>query len=518
MNVSPIFRPCSRLAATVIMLGVAGFVLLPSAAHAQYNFTPLEKGDIQEQEDRVLVVQGLKAGGDYAFWAQISGDKELTAAQRALNFNQHFRLKLDSAPLRQADMHLTLEVLPSGLNSVSLRSIPTAPSAPTNDGLNLALTAREAYFRWRFNPLSGLVMGKQALTLGDAHGKVFQGLTTGLSCECKMGTWDFPVSVARTGSDNGNWMTNIGFGYTAWEEGEAPGSRDRLKVSIFRLVYDESNVPLGKNLGPSVYTAATPGTANSTQMADGGTPNAVFYDVNGMEYFGLRVEWESGWFFLDTDVTSGQGKRKYHRYRDPVTGLPTAALSTGNTYEIASVSGGVLQVETGIQGGVQKFSLQFLQANGDPYVDPATAGVYTRTLQGYYPITNNTFAGPRYYFNGFSSQVGDGTGLGNSISNTQVTGLVYTYDDPKDSKKKFLVGLYGLSLVQPTMDATLKPQKNLGVELDGIMTFYFAEELQFEMELDMFSKGPAFRYPDTWALATQTGGLYRLQARFLYHF
>ncbi|NIR98521.1 MAG: hypothetical protein GWO39_13180, partial [Gammaproteobacteria bacterium] len=103
-----------------------------------------------------------------------------------------------------------------------------------------------------FNPRSGLIVGKQELSLGDRRGKLFHGVAPAITFDCKAGTWCFPVGLAMIGPKGADAIVHLALQFNGWDE-QHDGFRHALEVEVFRLIYTEEDVPLGKNLGPARF-------------------------------------------------------------------------------------------------------------------------------------------------------------------------------------------------------------------------------------------------------------------------
>ena len=504
---------------------------VPLTAQAQMNFKPLDRGEYTEVEDRVLVVKGLEAGGDYAFMLQRLYDPELPGTSTRSRIFQDFRLNLDSAIDREVDMHITLEAVSGQLNDADPRLAPALDNRLDDGMSDMTVQAREAYLRYRFNPRSGLIMGKQEVSIGDRRGKTFDGIVPGATLDCQVKTWCFPFGVFKIGKDDNDFVYHFALTYNAWEDPEdTPENtpKDTLKVEIFRTLYNETNTPLGTNLGPGYKDrnnpAVTPYSINTAvgpqnaQVVDGnGVP--MYFDSVNHNYFGLRIDFQNGGFFWNYDVTSDQGSRKYHLYIDPATDQPVGTPSYGTRVVEKNISGVAMETEIGFQGDEVRGGLRAMNATGDKYI--AGEGGYLRNMVGYYEISPGTYKGTRYYFNGRDSDVGDGGGLGHSINNTRVVGLFVDWDSPGESRKAFHTGVFKLTRNHPVPigDPALGVQSTeIGTEWDNMAVFYIHKALQLQLEGNIFYQGPAFSYTDYIVPDGHTQTNVQLIGRFVYHF
>lgn len=476
------------------------FILLLLAvghsAWAQNNFRPLERGDFNEVEERLIIIRGLEVGADFALRVRsLDGDK-LDDDQKGTNTHQDLRLKLKTLFHRDVEIHLNLELAPSDISETRLREAETDQRGRLQDSGTTAVNAREAYLRYGFNPRSAMIFGKHEISIGDRRGKVYNGISPGVTFDCKMGTWCFPFGLSMIGEASGDAVFHVGLQYTGWDETREEG-RERLEVEVYRVVYNEGNVPLGKNLGPARYNPGDAdgllGNTDYSQLLDATLP--VYYDADGIEYFGFRVTWENPLFFLNFDANSSQGNRKYHRYRHPTQGI-SGNLSDGSAQVQQAVKGVAVESEIGMKFTGIRLGLRFMNATGDEYVDPSGSDVFLRPLKGYHEITPGIYKGARLYFNGGDSDISDGGGLGHSINNTRLMGFFLEVDSKEKLDLSYALGIYSLTLNQSIPNARDDLVNSVGIEVDNLLIWHLHKAVEFQFEFNAILADGALRYDD----------------------
>ena len=518
--------------AVALLAGAAGV-----RAQVQPNFTPVERGDLTESEQKLLVIRGIETGGDYAMLLRENQDKDLQYLETDTTMNQDFRLRLNTTFNEDVAMYLTVQTATTALNPTNLRGQPVENLGHEANGLNLQLVAREAYLQYRFNPNSAANVGQFDRELGDKRGKVYHAIASGAAFNCRVGTWCMPFGAIKVGPGDADWIYDWALRYNAYDEPAGNGRR-YFSAEIFRIIYTENNIPLGNNLGPATYNAADPLDPTRVQMTDDATSqkclqtgsvgcgNPLFYDATAFNYFGLRLDWEPSTFFLSFDFTSGQGSRTYHLYRNPSNGFfgtnASSGFSTPPSYNCTpgpctqgpvspsySIDGYATELEMGFRWAPDvrgQFGLRIMSASGDPArdtVDPATGlykspngAAYSRGLNGYYEITPGTYRGTRLYFNGADTQVDLGGGLGHSVNNKQVYGFYFDWADPEGSKLGYRGGLYQINLANPILNVARKKVDNVGVELDNMLVWYLQKHLSIQFEANLLSSGGAMSIDD----------------------
>ncbi len=491
------------LAGTALLL--AGLVLLPMHAAAQLNFKPLERGDVKEVDQKLVVVRGadgkefaLELGGDFAIRSSGEKAKRLDLLDRRTQFDEDFRLKIRTWFHQDVALHLTLQTAPSGFNDSNLRQAPADNRGSLTDSKPLTLTAREAYLLFNTNPNSHLLFGKQEISLGDRRGKVYDALQPGASFDCRVGTWCMPFGAIKAGEASADWIYHWALEYRPWD-GLKNNMRDTLEVEIFRIIYTESNVPLGTNLGPATFDRENPEVATRTQQTDF-TGKPIYFDAREQNYMGLRLNWLGGPLFANLDFTSDQGKRIYHRFREPnggpSVGLPIYANGVGSKFQRESIAGYTYESELGFRWQQGQTGLRYMTATGDSVKPPDNGKNFLRVLRGYHEITPGTYRGSRIYFNGTDSDVQDGSGLGHSVNNTTLVGWFIDLDYPDDKKVGYSGGLFAIRKNEAIFNALGKLRSNVGLELDNVLTWHVHKAVKVQFEANVLRAGGAFSLDD----------------------
>jgi len=474
---------------------------------AQVNFKPLERGEYNEVEERVISVKGLEAGLDYALTVENREYKGLPPGGEGTRNLQDIRLKLKTTLHRDVALHLTLGPTLNNLQQADLRAgqAPESSDGRLRDAQPTTLGVRESYLRYAFNPRSFMLLGKHELSLGDRQGKVFNGIVPAYTLDCQAGTWCMPFGAAFIGKTSGDSIYHWSLQYNAWDE-VTDGLRNTLSVEVFRVIYQEKKVPLGKNLGPTAYNPdfdpTDPTTALPGQVLDS-TPTPVTYDTGKDNYYGVRWDLQSGWFYWNGDVIGHQGSRRYF------------AENSERFYKVRARAG---ETEIGGRWSTGQVGLRLMTASGDPYIDTATSAGYWRHLRGYHEITPGAYTGARLYFNGGDSQVDQGAGLGHSVNNTTLIGLVFRADDAENRQISYHAGLYKLRLNEAIPGKLGTDVTDIGIEWDNMLIWNVHKALIFQFEANLIRPGDAFRLNDYSAVSIESGYFAQGLVRLVYQF
>ena len=519
--------PAARMLRGAAVLGpalLATLALLLTVAPAwgqQPNFKPLEQGDYTEVEQRVMIARGLEVGAEYALRVLSTHYPDLPPELDGTNTKHDLRLTLNTVFHTDVQVHLTLELGETDFSATRMREADTSVQGRLNDSLPTSISAREAYLRYNFNPRSGLIFGKQELSLGDRLGKTFNALVPGITFDCQAGTWCMPFGYAIIGSHNADAIVHWALTYNAWDEQNA-GQQDALKVEIFRLRYHEEDVPLGRNLGPARFNPDDPdnlnGTADPSQLLETtGTPAPVYYDASQQDYYGFRVTWLGGPFFANLDATAYRGQRKYHLC-DFGTCTPGFLELTGQDVTPRGVKGSAVETSLGWRFAAGRLGLRAMSATGDKYTAYSNGQDYNRDLIGYYEITPGTYGGTRLWFNGTNSSVESGAGLGHSVNNTRLVGLFLEIEDREQRKLGYSGGVYRLSYNNPILNTAGEEVADIGVEWDNVVSWYVHKALKFQFEANGILGGQAFRLDDQSLPGTNRDNIYQVIGRVVYAF
>ena len=492
---------------------------LPSVLFAQTNFIPLERGDYEEREEKLMFSPGVQLSGDYRFRVATVQAGNLpeslpgrnTAGEMAMDHD--LRLHLKSTVHRTVTLNLELATGQSPWHNANLRR-NRSTWAQEPDGQGVTISARQLHLGLKFNPRNTLRVGKQEIKIGDRRGKVFEGVLTGVSQPaCRAGTWCYELGGMRLSSAGGDMLYYFSLDYPFFYEVDANEQPiNILRAEIFRIKYTEHDIPAGlHNVPRSLPDNVTSTSACSSRWSgyavwDKGNSDCtpLFYHANGQEYYGLRVLWETPNFELYLDYVNNFGNRNYYKYNQ---------RQTLTQYKL---SGRAAELELTYRDDIHATTLVLLYASGDEDLGDTQAN-HARNLKGYFEIMPGTYGGTQFYFNGGSTDFNGGTGLGHSINNTQMTGLRYRYNIPEEDFT-YRFGLYQLKRRVAVTDANGQAVKNIGVEWDNTFSFKLAQHVQAHIDLNLFSSGKAFAYDDHSTPLGATEMITHAAGRLLYHF
>lgn len=502
--------------------------LIPLKGHAQTNFTPLEVGDYMEKQERLAFSPGLQFSGNYNMLVKqaLSGetpdrdDDELKADE--LTMEHDIALHLKTTFHRHISINLELAARQGHFNRSDLRQDGINGREIPNETQEADIQARQAYLEFLPHP-NGLVrFGKQYLNLGDRNGKVYSGLMSGISQRCRAGTWCYELGGTKAGDHPADWLYFFALNYPVLESRNQAGNvTNRLDVEIFRIFYTERDVPLGNHLGPIArdpgleddaaeilsysdetltsdeITAIQRGRLGNLSQVVDQNGNGMFYDAEQQEYFGVRLNWVTSWIRLHFDITSNQGKRLYHLDRslnlEPELGSNSGEFK--NNHIKRSIAGVASELDLDVPYEGFTFGLRWMYASGtkEKQDSDLEGNNYIRTLNSYYEIVPGSYRGTNLYFGG-SPEFGAISGLGHSVSNTQLIGFKFRYD-ATETPISYRGGLFSLSRVESVLDHDGEKTQDIGLELDNEIHFVMDKQLHLIGELNILKMGAAF----TWS-------------------
>lgn len=511
-----VFEPVLLL---VVFLGI---LTSSQPASGQANFKPLERGNYTEVEEKLIMLRGLEVSGAYGFRIRVNSTSELGLNQ-GTDAHQDLRLNMKTVFHRDVAIHLNLEMGKGNFAESNLRENSSVKQGDLQDGQTLAIMAREAYLRYKFNPRSALLVGKQEVSVGDNRGMIFSGIVPAITLECNLGTWCMPFEMAKVGPTSGDVLYHIGFRYTAWNHTEKNVPK-KLEVEIYRINYKEGNIPLGRNLGPARFNPDDPinaaGKADASQYLENSIGKApIYFDASGQNFYGINISWRKGAYFTEFNYLGNKGWRKYHTYRYPFYGVIANLDSPAQGQVIQLVKGTALEAEIGLDTPDVRYGLRVLNGSGDQYVPGAGSNqTFDRGLRGYFEITPGTYRGTRLYFNGAGSQLDQGAGLGHSINNTRMVGMFLDVNKKTKKTLEYSFGLYKLDLNEPILNTQGVYQSDIGLEMDNLLIWNQHKALKFHFELNAIKAGGAFRADDYSRPSAKPNDMIQAIFRLLYTF
>ena len=502
---------------------------------AQTNFIPLERGDAVEREERLMFSPGVQLSGDYRFrsnWINSSQAPESRAGTNssvAYAYDQDIRFTLRSNVHRTVSINLELSTEQDALYLSDLRANRSNRMwDPESQQVNVG--ARQAFLELNTHPRDRTRIGKQEVNIGDRRGKVFTGIVSGFTQLCTVGTWCYEFGAAKLSQRLSDWIYFLSLDYAFWNDRDSQGKAlDVFRAEIFRMKYTEHDVPLGRNNVPlqklssstiSTLENLTNSSGGKTPFISGGSCHSdmsdymvnsdckpIYYYSHEYEYWGLRLVYESPSFEIYGDMIGSTGKRRHYVYDTP---------GTQTSSKINGIAG---ELEMSYTSGDHRYGFIAMMARGDKEIqDPNKEGLnYLRDLSGYYEIMPGTYKGTQFYFNGGSTELNSGTGLGHSINNTSMLGLRYNYDVP-DSETLYLGGIYQLKRMQDVYNKFGIPTKDIGLELNNTIRFPIAIHAVMDFDINLFSPGTAFSYDDHDVPGSVTDLFFHVAARLFYSF
>ncbi|MBF0351051.1 MAG: hypothetical protein HQM11_08455 [SAR324 cluster bacterium] len=495
---------------------------------AQSNFIPLERGDIEEKEDRWAFSPGIQLSGDYRLRANYRTGSDVPGIESRYEsgetvIDQEIRLRIRSVMHRMISINLELQAVQDPFNDSDLK---TENSHRTPQSQETDIQARQAYLEYNSNPHGILKLGKHYINIGDRRGKVFSGILSGVSQQCTAGTWCYEAGAMKTAPHPSDMLYFLSLDYPIFDDvDEAGNPLNKFNVEIYRIIYTERNIPMGGLTArapiPADDEVSTPGQ-NDIYVRD--LDNRImYYDAFEQQFGGLRILWETSSINLSFDVNATQGLRRYHLLQDQY-GLIPANLGEGSPLDerkLAKHSFNALssEFEFSYRLGNHKLTFLNLYARGDKeHKDPDNVGKnYLKTLYGYYEIMPGAYQGNRFYFNGSEMNLRGGTGLGHSINNTSMQGLRYKVKSEDDSIF-YEAGLYEMNRDQPVFNDKGTYVRYIGLEWDNIISWAMDKKLRFDLELNGIRPGKAFTFDDFSTPETRKGLILHGVGRVMYSF
>lgn len=534
-----------RFPSTLVLSFFVFLISLATLASAQSHFTPLKPEDVKESESVLKFIPGIAVSGDYDFHAIDTNSGTFTDEEseenQGLQFQHDLRLDFRSVVHRNASLNLEIATQASGFNNADLRDPNSTQAGSSVDSQAIGLFARQAYLEYNSNPNNILRFGKQELNIGDRRGKVFSGVLSGIAQTCTMGTWCYDLGALKMGEHPADWLYVGALKYPVIESGNLEeGTNHNLDVEVFRIFYTERDIPLGKsnistqrNLEDwdAVGTTFTSGSdaqkaaeRQSIRQAVDRQGRPLYYDAIQQEYFGLRLDWEISGFLLNFDLTGNQGQRRYHlntgRNSKPKPDLGSANDQFKSQNRVKqNIAGVASELEMRYRMENHQFLFRWMTATGDrEREDKANEGNnFLRPLNGYTEIIPGSYQGTRLYFNGPSTDISSGTGLGHSVNNTTLYGGLYRYETI-DFPANLEIGLFSLGRNQSVLNEKGDRVQDIGIEWDNRFVWNFEKHLSVQAEANFFQPKDAYSYNDNSVPLEENELITQFVGRVLYSF
>ncbi|MGB0708768.1 MAG: hypothetical protein ACPGTI_16360, partial [bacterium] len=104
-----------------------------------------------------------------------------------------------------------------------------------------------------------------------------------------------------------------------------------------------------------------------------------------------------------------------------------------------------------------------------------------------------------------------------TIANTQMLGARYRFT-VEASETFYEAGFYYLDHVNPVMTTSGGKASHIGIEWDNTFSWKLRDFVTWDLELNFFRQGKAFRYDDYEPSASGTGSVTHFASRVYYSF
>ncbi len=503
-----------------VLLLAMSFCGTPQTTFAQINFQPLEKGEYEEVEERLLVLRGVEADAEFSAWLRYNDNKEFGELTENLKNTPYQNLRFGLRTVTHPDVSINM-VLQLGNNLVKTNELRDKKNSfeSRSEGSDNGVALYESWLRYEPNPRSPIYIGKKYLSLGGNRGAVFEANIPAITFDCRAKSWCVPFGTAFVGEYKLDVINHISLLYTFWDE-EAPAGRKRhFSNELFIFEHTESNIPLGKNLGPgfSDYKKETNNPEDNEINKDptliyDDNNTLVYYDVKGIYTYGFHLNWENPILHFRLQVLGVNGERVYHPYRRFNIGYEGQTLSTGEEIN-SSYTGRFYESELNFYFDKNELTLQTMNASGDE----EQAG-YDRNLGGYYEITPGSYRGSQLFFNGFGPSFYDGGGLGHSVNNIQMNSLKYSWLNPDKKGFLFSMSVHDLKYNNPILNEDDELVSNIGTEINIKWKTALRHQTYSVIEANHLFAKEAFRLNDYTKPVSDPDDFSQLIFRLIYSF
>jgi hypothetical protein len=478
-------------------------LLVPSVLFSQSNFTPLEKGDYEIVEEKILFNPGVQVGGFYRAYSTSKRDG-LSGEEEFSQIAQEIGIKIESKINTNVKVHALLQ------NKLSLvdNQEPGYTSdkayeqqdSTTDDGM--AVVFKEAYLEYNHNPRAILKLGRHAINPADRKGLIYKGVNTGVSQDCSMGTWCTYAGGARLGTYDAIYWAQLDYPVffndimiqDLWE-GERQQSS--LNIELFRLIYMGLDTPLAPYGGAAVVNSPYQARDND---------ELVYFDALKTEYEGFNINWNYHDLLFELSYIMLYGKRKYH----------VGSQSGSNTYRsldsTQKLNGRLVNIDINYQFTDNwRFGYSFMSSSGNKVSSP-NENFWEKNSAAYFEIQKGSFGDALFYLNGIENM-----GEGHSISNLIYRSYRFSY---RDSAQDFVfdINYYHFKRAESVYNEFNNRVSEIGTELDLLLSFNLEKQLLFQSYVSLFRMGDAYAVNDSMTPGDNDKEAYQIGLNLEYNF
>jgi len=393
--------------------------LWPALAEAQMAFTPLQEGEFEQKDDLKdppanLTLHGFYEAGYFlpreSYWgnslAPATSRQEMLLAIRS-TFNENLSL----------NAHISNQKTLLNDQRLGYMSERESEWGTSREADGMTLHFKEAYLEYNHNPNAVLKLGYQAANPADGMGLVYQGIGSGITQRCRMGTWCYYIGALKLDTPENNTLFWGQLDYPIFETGVTTqdpwmGKRQvsSLNVEVFRVFYNGNHIPLSRYEGwVAPYSDAHLQNENGKYIS---------FDQRKTEYVGFNLKWNYYAFQLHQNLITLHSTRNFYA---------VDANSDDRNFYPKRIKGGILRrsdIFTHLGEG-WRWRLERLDSPGTDHDTPAEEEWWKEDSKGYSEVQKGFFGDALIYLNGL-----DLSGDGHSVNNLEYwrSGFDYATD------------------------------------------------------------------------------------------
>ena len=499
----------SRNFVRILPVTVVILLLLVGTALAQNNFTPLKEGEYKTEYEEPKYVPDARISGDYRFiYLNRRGSRFSGGAHPYDYLRQEFNLMFTSEVNTNVSLNVEISndysIIGTERDSyVSKRRRDIEDGSKSNDS---QIILKQSYVEYNHNPMAMLRFGKQKIELGDREGLVFKGILTGITQQCKVGSWCYSIGAMKLGPNDNDRLYWGSLDYPVYESGvmvndpwdkKAFRHENSLNVEIHRVYWKQHDIALAKFGGRTwksndaylynsdVSEEQATIDRNTTPTSNATDDHLAYFDTN-MEYYGVNLNWRFYGFKADLIYVQMNGRRIYH--------VGTDANEDKNPDELVEklasekLMGFAVNLNLSLQFAEEwQFTTEGFWTNGNENnKEKNQLPIWERGNLGFHEINHGTFGDANIYFSG-----DDGSGEGHSVNNLTYGALHISYRD----KEKFFywdASAYAFFRTNFVYNENGDQHRFIGYEFDTSITFIAEKSLFFEFQASYFQTGGAY--------------------------
>ena len=484
----------------------AGIYIIVFPVLAQQNFTILQSGDYQEVTEKTEYQPSALISGHYKAYYTTRRTAPAQIADSINTMGQEIELKFRSLLNRHVSVNATVRNLSANFEDQATGYYTEDPneSGDASQDTGFYLEFREAYLEYNHNPTAIFRIGRQYVDIGSEKGFIYDGEATGITQDCKIGTWCYYIGGVRLDKKGDDTVYWVQLDYPVYNNGvivndiwnETEGRPESsLNIEIFRIPYHGSDIPI------AAYGGST-GNNSFYHSKNSADSLPVYFDNKKVEYSGFNIRWNYYEWMLNFDFITLAGDRDYH------TGTSTQGAVTSLGERFLSGDMAFLELDYNLDEEWQ-MGIDILKSSG---TEQTSEKLWEKDSEAYFEIQKGRHGDAQIYFSGKHNR-----GDGHSVSNLEYQSLRILYRDQRETLA-IDIAYYNFRRSLPVLNQDEKSVQQIGKETDFLIRWNLEQSLSFQLSIATFQPEEAYAQNDNLVPSIDNKNIWAIGLDASYHF